>query len=405
MPTTKIPNDLGNRIFYMGIQANPTTAVVPDMRLNGVPDINTAWPIIEDDDVTGTYMGLANPAHGAPVHTGTLPVTLSYENMASLLRLGLESGGTPAIVAAPAYTYDQEPIIVYDDSDAATMQYGVHGDVWQASGVRFSQFNVEGSIVDANSFWKLGSTLAILANDPLTATLVTATSGTTTTIIMTGAGWTINAFQGAWVFIDADTNKPGARQVVSNTADTLTVTPALDVAATAGATYLIAGLPVAGLPALVEDKIAFAGTKLYIDPFDGTLGTTQILQRFIGFNVTVNLTLDPKIFAENENGPSGVYGRGKLDISGQVRLEADRPDEYRQLKRLDKLALRIEKLGPEITPGGVRKMARIDIPKAVWSERTRDVRNNNLTQTMAFRAVLNTPPIRFVTRNGLSVLP
>jgi hypothetical protein len=401
---TKIPNDLGNRIFLMGIQSSPLVPAVPDMRMNGQPDINTAWPLIEDDDVTGTYMGLANPNHGAPVHTGTIAATLSYENLPTWMRLLLESGAAPAISASPAFTYDQEPIILYDDFDCATMQYNVHGDPWQASGIRLSQGNIEASIADANSYWRLGGTLSVLRNDQITATLVTASSGTTGTIVMTGAGWTINQFAGAYLFPEADTNVAGARQIVSNTADTLTVSPALDVAASAGKKYGFAGVATPGIPSLVEEKIVAAGTKLYIDPASGTLGTTQIKQRFISFNVTVNLNLDPKTFMEDEDGPGGVYGRGKLEITFQIRLEADRPDEYRQLKRLDRLGIRIEKLGSDLG-GGVRKMARIDIPKAIWTERTKETRNNNLTQTLAGRALLNTPPIRVVTRNGLSVLP
>ena len=507
---TKIPNDLANRLFYLGYQSAPLTPVLPTHRVNGQPDISTSFPLIEEDNVNGTFMPLENPAFGLPEHSGTLGVTLSFENFMNLLRMGIGGGDRPNSGSAPAFIYERTANITQDEFDPATMQYGVQGDVWQASGIRAEQFNIEASVVDANSFWRWGSTLNILRNDTLPFTEVVASAGTagvsevqtlavtgtptggtftltfkgqttapiaynaastavdsalealstigagnvvcaggplpgspvtvtfagalaasdqplitangasltggstpaaavtqTTpgtaigTLTMTAAGWTPDQFEGAWIFPDADTNKPGARQIDGNTTDTITPTAAFETTPQAGDVFLIAGLPVAGLPALVEEKIVAAGTKLYIDPFGTTIGTTQIRMRFISFNLTFALNVDAKTFMEDEDGPGGVYGRGELLITGQIRLEADRPDEWRQLKRLDKLAIRIEKEGSELADG-VRKRARIDIPKAFWTERSRDTRNNNLTQTMAFRSIL---PVTFHVRNGLAQLP
>lgn len=401
---TKIPNDLANRLSYFGIQTDPLVPVVPDMRLNMQPDINTTYPLIEDADVTGTFMDFEHAAHGLPVHSGTLGGTLSFENMPSLLRLGVGGGASPSISAAPAYTYDQTPNISYDQYDPATFQYNHQGDVWQASGVRYGQFNIEGSVADSAAFWKFGSTLDILRNDQLPFEEVVATAGTATTVTMSGAAWTVDEFEGAWIFPNPDTNLAGARLIVSNTATVITVSQAFDVTPVATDTFLIAGLPAAGLASVNEHKIQALGSKLYIDPFGDPLGTTQILKRFISFNVTTNWNLDAKVFGEDELGPSGVYGHGALLVTAQIRLEADRPDEWRQLKELAELGIRIEKLGAEIAPG-VRYMARIDLPRGVWTERTKDTRNNNLTQTLAFKSKVNVPPVRFLTRNGLSVLP
>jgi len=401
---TKIPNDLANRLCYMGIQTAPLTPAVPDHRLNMMPDITTTYPLLEDADITGTYMDFEHAEHGLPVHAGTMGGVLSYENFPGVLRLGAESGSAPSIVAAPAYTYDQAPVITHDDMDVATIQYNHHGDVWQAEGVRFGQFNVEANVADANAFWRLGSTLSLLRNDQLEFTEVVATGGTLNGVTMTGAGWTVNEFAGAWIFPNADTNLAGARQISGNTADTATVSTPFDVAPQAGDVLLIAGLAVAGIVAVPEHKIQAAGTRVSIDPYGDPLGTTLIRQRLIGFNVTVNWNLDAKTFLEDEEGPGGVYGHGALLVTAQLRLEADRPDEWRQLKALTELGIRIEKLGPEIAPG-VRYMARIDLPRGVWTERTKDTRNNNLTQTMAWKSKVNVPPVRFVTRNGLAVLP
>lgn len=401
----KIPNDISNEVLYAARETIPGVAATAGFfRINGQPDINSTPTILDEQDTTGTYVRKANPAKGPTTHEGTWGGTLSYERLPSINRLVLESGGAPSISAAPAYTYAQQAALLYDDVDTYTLIYGVPGDLWRATGVRLGQYNIEGSVGDANSMWRFGSTLEMADNDQLPQEELTATGGSLTTVIATGAGWTVDEFEGAYIFPDRDTNLAGARLISGNTADTATVTTAFDVATVAGDLFLIAGLPPAGVSPLIEEKIRFPGTKLFLDPYGAAIGTTQILKRFIGFNVSWNLNLDSKMFAEDVDSNSGIYGRGELIGSGQVRLEADRPDEFRQLKRLDELSLRIEQLGSELAPG-VRKLARIDCPRIVWTARTRDTRNNNKTQTMAFWIYENVPYTEVTTRMGLPVLP
>jgi len=405
----KIPNDIANETFLVAVEASP--GVLPGspnwFRMNGQPDFNTDFQIQDEQDTTGTFIRKANASKGIPVHAGTWGGSASYERLPSQLRAVLQSGGLPTVSAAPAYTYDQESALTYDDSDTYHVIYNVEGDLYQATGVRFSQFNIEGSVTDANPNWRTGGTVQMIDNDQLPMELVVATGGTLTTVVKTLAGWTIGELVGVFIYPHADTNRAGARRITDNTADTITVSTAFDVAPQAGDTLLISGLAPAGVPPLVEDKIRFPGTELFIDPYgaDGSdIGLTQILQRFIGFNVSWNLNLDPKVFAENVTGNSGVYGRGELLVSGQVRLEADRPDEYRQLKALKELSLRIRQQGSELAPG-VRKLAQIDLPRVMWTQRTRDTRNNNKTQTMAFWGYYHVPVVQVTTRNGLAILP
>ncbi len=405
----KIPNDTANEVLYAALEVSP--GVLPAepnwFRINGQPDITSTPTILDEQDVTGTYVRKANPAKGMTGHAGTWGGTLSFERLPSINRLVLESGGAPTISAAPAYTYAQQSALLYDDVDTYTLIYGVAGDLWRATGVRLGQYNIEGSVGDANSMWRFGSTLQMTDNDQLPQEEVTATGGTSTTLVKTGAGWTVDAFEGAYIFPDRDTNLAGARLISGNTLDTITVTTPFAVAPAAGTLFLISGLPPDGVAPLVEEKIRFPGTRLFLDPYgvDGSdIGITQILKRFIGFNVSWNLNLDPKMFGEDVDSNSGIYGRGELIGSGQVRLEADRPDEFRQLKRLDQLSLRIEQEGSELAPG-VRKLARINCLRIVWTARTRDARNNNRTQTMAFWIYEDVPYTEVVTRMGLPVLP
>lgn len=86
-----------------------------------------------------------------------------------------------------------------------------------------------------------------------------ATGGGSTTIVKAGAGWAVNRWAGAVVRILAATGIYQAqtyRTIVSNTADTLTVSPAWDVLPAAGTEFYICGTdiwePVAGMPATVH---------------------------------------------------------------------------------------------------------------------------------------------------------
>lgn len=72
----------------------------------------------------------------------------------------------------------------------------------------------------------------------------TATGGSTTTLVRTGAGWTVNQWAGLFVFIVSGTGAGQMARIVSNTTDTLTVQDnilggALGVALASGSVYQI----------------------------------------------------------------------------------------------------------------------------------------------------------------------
>ncbi len=403
---TKIPNDTGNQVFYAAVEQSPgVLGGSPSwFRFNGQPDINTDFAILDDPDVTGTFVQDANPAKGLPVHSGTWGGVASYERLPSVYRSVLASGGSPTSGSSPAWLYQKDSAITYDDADTYRFIFGVPGDLYFGSGVRYNNFNISGSIADANPMWNFGGDLSVLNHDQLPMELITATDGDTAEVEMTGAGWDTDEFAGSYIYPNPDTNQPGARLIMGNTTDTITVSTPFAVTPVAGDKFLISGLPPAGVPTLVEEKIRFPGTKLFIDPASGTLGTTQIKHRFISFNVAWALNMDAKWFAEDVDGPSGIYGRGMLRVTTQIQLEADRPDEFRQLKALRELGVRIQQEGSELAPG-TRKMARIDLPRLTWTEKTKNTRNNNRTQTLAARAWYAVPFVRTQVRNGLATLP
>ena len=406
---TKIPNDERNQQFYAAIESSPgVPATTGFYRVNGRLDIPVGSPPLADsDDVTGTFMSRGTPSRTIRIPSGNFSAPASYERLPWWARLAVVSGGTPDVSAAPVYTYVQEPPLTVDDVNTATVMAGVEGNGFQYTGVRATEFNVAIDVDNTEGNWQISGTANAGGVDELPGSEIgVVTSATTTTVTVTGAGWTVDEWEGAFFFADFGSGTGEVRQIVSNTADTLTVSTAFSVAPAVGSDYRIAGLFPAGAPVLAEEKIANAGTKLWILPSGGTqTATNYIKNRIISANFNISSSLDAKVFLENAPGTtSGIYGRGSLRISGSVRMEFDRYDELYAMKQLDELLIIAEQTGNEIETSGVDKLARIEVTRAVWNEQTRDTRNNNLTQTLTFEGYYDPVPFRITTRNGLATL-
>lgn len=403
----KIPNDNSSRQFFAGVQTAQGTAATVSHRLNGRPRFNGLPPVTYDETATGTRFTMVEPTLGIPANDGSLEqsIAASYERLPSWLRMICNGGSTPSGGAGPDYTYTHALSPLDDNVDLETWIHGVPGMYERETDVRLTKLNIAADITGSDTYWQLTPDLMCGKWELLMAFEGVATGGTSSTITMTSAGWTASAFVGAWVYPHGDDNRTGAYRINANTTTMLTIDGAFGTTPTAGDKFLISFLPPAGIPALVEEKIKAGGTKLYIDQGATAIGTTQILKRFRSFNVTMEAVgIDNKVFMENEFDRSGVYGFDRWDITGQVRLEFDRPDEIRQLLATRDLKMRIEKLGSLLGPG-VPKMARIDLLDLNWITQARDNVNSNLTQTLAFRAAAQVTPITWSTRNGLATLP
>ena len=316
--------------------------------------------------------------------------------------------GATGVTAGSGYEYVVTPSATDDDIASATLQYGVDGQVWHSTGVRHDEYTISMDTDDSDNVWKLNSTLFVRDMTQVIAFSGTATGGSTTTLVMTGAGWTTNQWAGAWVFIDFGKGNGEVRQVASNDATTLTFhSPAL-AGSPSGKVFRIEGLFTAGVPFTAYDAIRAQGTRLYIDPVGGTIGTTQILDRLISFNVTVANMRTTKRFAEHVDTYSTRTGRGKRMITGQVRLEFDRRDEYEQFDQMKEVMLRFAQTGPALsaTPGD-EMSATIDLNRVVWDTVDLDERENNITATFAFVAYLpaSAPILEISVVNDLATLP
>ena len=408
MPGTKIRNEIGLRRIQAGTEALPGVAVTPDYRWYGDLVVNKTAALIRTPEMTGTYDGLITPRRELSTFNGTYGERLTYQSFAIHNQYGVDAGAT-GVAEVGGYKHTAVPSATADNIATATLEYGVDGQVWLSTGVSHNEYTVTIDTDDADGVWKMSSNLFVRDKSQVVGDEGTATAGTTSTLTDSSQAWTVDEWAGAWAFIDFGTGSGEVRQVLSNTATQLTFdSPVLSGAVTAGTVYRIEGLFTDGVPFTAYDSIAVPGTQLYIDPASGTIGTNAIPDRMISYNITVNNARVGKRFADNVDSLSTSTGRGARLITGQVRLEFDRRDEYQQYEDLDEVAIRVRQTGPAFsaTPGDTME-ATIDVNRAVWDVVDMDERENNITATFGFVAYLPTADdiVVFEAINDLATLP
>lgn len=413
MAITHIPNETGNQVAYFATETIPGTGVTPTAQLLGTFTSNKNRPIRRREEMTGGYDRYVSPSRERATFDGTYTEDLTYETLPSLMRYAVTGGGTGTSDSEtiPGYTYAKSPSFDTDDVDTMTVEYGVDGRGFRSTGVRFNEFTISADHTSTDDVWAFSGPIMLRDKVRLTGDFDgVATGGSTSTIVQASAAWTINAHTGKYVYQDYGTHIGEVRRIASNTADTLTLeSPVLSSAAVAGDIFHIAGaFPVISVPEY--ERITAEGTDVFLDVYDpdtSTLGTTNVSDRIVSWNVTQTLTLTPKYRA---SGQLARYGRGARWITGTLRFEADRWDEYREWEDDTLLSIRIEKEGSVIDPDAgpaTNKLARIDVEKAIWDVPTDDVDQNNLTLSLTFVAILvpGDPILTVSAINQLATLP
>ena len=388
MVSTFVPNSVSRRTVLAGTETVRGAAVTPTYRWRGELEINRSRDVNRAPEATGTRDRLVTPNLGLPSFDGTYGEQLTFQSLGQHARYWLKAGD-PAVGDSAAGTEAFTRAFVPGDTlDSATLEYGFPGLGFRSVGVLHNEGTITFDFDDADGVWKFSSSLLPASKDALPGTEKHATTTATSTVLtVSGATWTVNEYAGAWVTILDGAGYGQQRQVVSNTATALTVAPAFSPAPTVGDRFRVEGLFTAGISVPNEVKIATPGTKVYIDPADGTIGSTQVRNRMISGNITVANALAPKWFLENIDNPSNKMDEGDRIISGQLQMEFDRRDEYEQLSNLDEVAIRIAKTGPVIdATEGSNYLAQIDVARAVWTNYTPGTRQNNITATFAFDA-------------------
>ncbi len=107
-------------------------------------------------------------------------------------------------------------------------------------------------------------------------------------------------------------------------------------------------------------------TKLYIDAFGGTAGTTAVTGTLINWDVTINNQLGRKYFAANTQ-DLGALTIGELEISAKLTFEASSTTSATEFANWDAATERLIRLEfgqNEIISGADKKYVKIDIPGA-----------------------------------------
>lgn len=402
-----IPNEVSQVQVVAGFEDDRGVAAVPDFRLLGEFAASKSQALNRKEETTGGYVRMVTPRKELPSYSGTYGEDLNFETFPQLLRAAIKGGGAGTLVpgSAAVYDYTKSPSKQVDDIETMTVQYGAPGIGMQSRGVTFNEFTVAIDTDDADGVWKWSGPLYLRTQEDLPGGFDgVATGGTVNTVVMTGAAWVPNAYAGAYLVMRFGSGVGEVRQVVSNTADTLTVSTPFATAPAASTVFRIEGQFLAGIAIPDYEAISSYGTKVFLDPLGTALGTTQIRERIISANITASINRTGKRFLENKDEMAARTGRGSLLITGQIRFEFDRRDEWRAWEELDGFGVRIEQTGDEIEPG-FAKRARIDIPNAYWDEPSPDTRESNITNTLSFVAYDADPYAVFGSRIGLPVLP
>lgn len=407
--TRSISNEVSNKAIYAATETVVGTAQTPTYMWLGELSINKTQDLVDKPEATGGYFRRVTPKLGVISFDGTYTEDLTFESYPAINRYGLAPSGTATSDGntIPGYTRIQAPSHTIDNIQSATLVYGINGLGWQSTGVRFSEHTVTIDTDDADGVWKWSGPLSVQSKQALpTVFSGTATGGTATTLVMTGAGRTVNADAGKFLFNKFGTSVGDVRLIVSNTADTWTVDEAFATTPIAGNVFRIeAKLPAIAIPDY--EAIPTYGTQVFIDPLSGTIGTTQVLDRIISVNYTVGTSRTSKRFLNNTmNEVSSRTGRGASMISGQIRVEFDRRDEYFNWEQLNGFKLRIRQTGDVInTAPETVKLAQADFAECYFSTPTEDARESNMTITLPFWAYGTIDPIKVTTKNALATLP
>lgn len=389
----RVPNEQALSTILVGTQVFRDTPVVPTYKWYGTLQMTENRPITESDEYAGTFFADYEPTYGPMEISGTYGEDLTFQDFAIKPRYLIKGGvtGVSDGNTIPGYAYTYAPSPSRDDIDVATMQNGYPGAPKQGEMVLFDQATISADADNSKAVWQLSGNLWARKNDLITTTSGAATGGSTTTLVKTGAGWTVNQFQGAYVFIRTGAAAGNAIEVQSNTIDTLTFVGALPAAVANTDQFEISGRFTPGISDRTRDKIAAPGTVVTIDDYPGgTIGTTSV-PRWISWSVTYQNNLSAKRFGPDVDMYSAKLGRGKIKITGQIRLEFDDPIEFEKYRAKTMRRMRIKQTGPQINASPVTNMyAQIDLPKVAWSQVTQDVRGTNITATYAFVGYVDT---------------
>lgn len=163
-----------------------------------------------------------------------------------------------------------------------------------------------------------------------------------------------------------------ARRMTGTYVDELTISGSVRDMTTVSATVfgkeLAANALTGSLTDRTPDFIEGWETKLYIDAFGGTAGSTNIAATMINWEVSFRNQLARKYFADNTNA-TGAVTTGELEVTARLLFEASASQSATEFTNWDaatKRLVRLEFGQNVIIDGSDKKFVTVDIPGA-WS--------------------------------------
>lgn len=395
---------------FAGIQTFRGVPVAPDFKLYGELNLDVQRPLIQRTEYTGTFFGKKTPARGPLTITGTYRQNLSFEDLAILPRLSVATApaGVSDGESDPGYTYTYRPHGTRINVDSATAEYLYPGLPFRVEDLHFPQFTIAIDPSDAEAAWRFDATAWARNHEPIAGESGVATGGSTTTVVKTGAGWTVNEHAGAFVTVDLGTPVE-TLEIASNTADTLTVVGQFTEAVVNLDAFAISGQFTAGIADRNCETIDAMGTTVYFDDEVLNIGDTPSEERIRSVSVTFNANTSGKRFVENRKTFGKRLGKGETLVTGQVIAEFDSLREYNKWADTQRDVLRIHQTGSTIdVDGATTKEARIDIYAAYYDTFARQVSENNVLGAFGFWGFLDaaeTTIIEIASKVELATLP
>lgn len=417
MPST-IQNETLLRKVQIGKETTIGTAVTPTAKMGGVLNVTQDRPLVDKPARDGTYGVARNPKFGNRTFGGTYEDELSFEDWAILLQYGVAvaPAGVSDGQTTPRYLYDYKPGQGLISSFSA--EEGVDGLLKKSAGLQFNDFTISMDIDDSDGNWKFSGNLLPVSHS-LTLPVVAATNatgGSVSTVVKTGAAWTINAYQGGYVkMLTGTTGNIGEiRQIASNDATTLTLATPFPSAVANADTFEIFPL-FTSLSGRDVDYIQNEGTQIIIGSNVAALATAsnEIKDKLIKFSVTYDNQFVLKKFANNVGVYSAKRGRKKRMISGVFTMEFDDPGQKRIWEQTNPpgQALRFQQiLGPQVNASpATYKTATITVPKFYYDKiDDSGDRNGNMTADYQWKAYADVSAgydISYAVNNQLATLP
>lgn len=164
----------------------------------------------------------------------------------------------------------------------------------------------------------------------------------------------------------------------------------------------------AAIPERTREAVKARGTKLFIDEPGGTIGTTQVLNKWRSWSWTLQNNVEEKYFGEGNEFPAVDFARGKQLVTGEVVMEHTDDVEYEKQRLLTARKLRFQQEGSQIHGGTVvNKRLRLDLGNAYWNAPAENAAGENLVQSFGFvgKPLAGAAPMSVETVNALATLP